>query len=180
MGTIERDSQLSKQLSMARRLSTGLLLLLTFLLVGCDHATKHVAELTLRGGDARSIVPGILDLRYAENGGIAFSAFHAWGSTSKPLVLGILAMSVLAVLVVCWVVRWPRAGRVEQMAYAVLVAGAVGNAIDRFARGYVIDFIHVRAWPVFNVADICVVMGMGLLVLAGRSRRALHGAPGGI
>lgn len=53
---------------------------------------------------------------------------------------------------------------------ALVVGGALGNLVDRIARGYVIDFIHVHGWPVFNVADIAVVAGMGLIALAQLAR----------
>lgn len=49
---------------------------------------------------------------------------------------------------------------------ALVLGGALGNFVDRIGRGYVIDFIHVHGWPVFNVADIAVVVGMGLIALA--------------
>jgi signal peptidase II len=52
------------------------------------------------------------------------------------------------------------------------VAGAIGNVLDRAARGHVIDFIHVRFWPVFNVADVLVVVGVGVLLLAAARSRA--------
>ncbi len=59
-----------------------------------------------------------------------------------------------------------RAARATQVGFALVFSGALGNIVDRAARGYVVDFIHVRGWPVFNVADIAVVVGMGLIALA--------------
>ena len=49
--------------------------------------------------------------------------------------------------------------------FACIVAGALGNALDRATRGHVVDFIHVHFWPVFNVADILVVAGIAILAL---------------
>ena len=49
----------------------------------------------------------------------------------------------------------------------LVLAGALGNLADRLARGYVVDFIHVHRWPVWNVADAWVVMGVGALMIAG-------------
>jgi len=68
--------------------------------------------------------------------------------------------------------RVVRAARMTQVGFALVFSGALGNIVDRIARGYVVDFIHVRGWPVFNVADIAVVVGMGLIALA-----ALVGPP---
>lgn len=68
------------------------------------------------------------------------------------------------------------AGRVE-LAYtrnpgvAFSVLGAAGNLLDRFTRGYVVDFIHVRGWPVFNVADVAIGAGVALLLLDALRRR---------
>jgi lipoprotein signal peptidase len=50
-------------------------------------------------------------------------------------------------------------------AFALVVAGALGNVTDRLARGFVVDFIHLRYWPIFNVADVCVTIG-GVVLFA--------------
>jgi signal peptidase II len=65
-------------------------------------------------------------------------------------------------------VAWARtrASPVSHCAYALIAAGAIGNAADRLLRGRVIDFIHLRFWPVFNVADVAVVAGVILLLWA--------------
>jgi signal peptidase II len=62
-------------------------------------------------------------------------------------------------------VRRRRAAWPVHAGFACIVAGALGNALDRAARGHVVDFIHVRFWPVFNVADILVVAGLAILIL---------------
>lgn len=59
-----------------------------------------------------------------------------------------------------------------------MVAGAIGNVADRVARGHVVDFIHVRFWPVFNVADVLVAVGVGLLALTQLRRRNGHDGAG--
>jgi signal peptidase II len=83
-----------------------------------------------------------------------------------PLVLfGAAALLALLVALVRTQRPWMRA------ALLLIAAGAAGNYFDRLLRGYVVDFIHLTHWPVFNVADIYVVAGAGLLALmAGRSR----------
>jgi signal peptidase II len=58
-------------------------------------------------------------------------------------------------------------------------AGAFGNAADRLVRGYVIDFIEIHRWPIFNVADIAIVAGVALLALAQLRRRREPDATGG-
>jgi signal peptidase II len=64
------------------------------------------------------------------------------------------------------------AGFVEQMAFVLVVGGAVGNVIDRLARGYVVDFIHIQRWPVFNVADAAICAGgalVGIVMMRART-----------
>jgi signal peptidase II len=76
-----------------------------------------------------------------------------------------------AAVIGAWV-RRRRAGWREHVGFICVVAGAIGNVLDRAARGHVIDFIHVRFWPVFNVADVLVVLGVGLLLWAASRARA--------
>ena len=156
---------------MARRVMSWVLILFTVALVGCDHATKAVAQATLDRRAPLSIVPGVLDLRYAENRDMAFSLLRDIHSPVKVLILFACSMVVLGALILAWW-RRRRASTAEQAAYALIIAGAVGNAIDRAGRGYVVDFIHLRHWPVFNVADIAVAAGGILLgiVMFRRSR----------
>jgi signal peptidase II len=138
-------------------------------LVGCDHATKLAAETALRDRAPLAVIPGVMDLLYTENHGVAFSALERLSIQPPAWLLVGLALVETAVVVALWV-RRRRGSRVEHAGFALLMAGALGNAIDRAARGHVVDFIHVHFWPVFNVADVLVVAGVLLLVL-GRARR---------
>lgn len=156
---------------MARRLSHACLLLLSVLLVGCDHATKRAASVLLAELPPVTVVPGVFDLRYAENRGIAFSMLRSWSHPDKALLLAIPAAAMVLFMAFLW---WRRrsAPLLEQAGYALVVSGAVGNIIDRVARGYVVDFLHLRHWPVFNVADIAIVAGAALLALSARSMQS--------
>ncbi len=153
--------------------SVGLL----FGLVGCDHATKRTAEAALKGRGPVILVAGVADLRYAENHGIAFNLERVLpGGLPRPLLVGVV-VAVLAALVVAWVRRKGELSATT-VGYAFIVAGALGNLIDRLAWGYVIDFIHVRHWPVFNVADVSIGVGMGLVLLGMlRERRGQQPQP---
>jgi signal peptidase II len=84
----------------------------------------------------------------------------------EPLLLAVGALAIVSVgalLLSGRVSGWARAGLL------LVLAGAIGNYADRLWRGYVVDFIHVPHWPVFNVADVLIVVG-GALVLSGRIR----------
>jgi signal peptidase II len=146
------------------------LLPLVMCLVGCDHATKTVAKSTLGTGKVITLIGGWLDLRYTENFDTAFSLTRGWTGPSKAIALLLVALATaVALLFVAWS-RRQRASTAEQVAFALLAAGAIGNTLDRARRGYVIDFIHLHHWPVFNVADILVVAGIALLGLTARAR----------
>jgi signal peptidase II len=99
----------------------------------------------------------------------------AFSALEKVLDVGarfyvVLALQATATLVVsAWMfTRWRAGTLLERSAGALVLGGAIGNLSDRALRGHVIDFIHVNYWPVFNVADIAVCVGAGLLMIAMR------------
>lgn len=131
-------------------------------LVGCDHATKAVAKAELDGSGAHELIGGALDFRYVENTDIAFNLLRWVPENIRApalLVLGAIALVTLGLLLL--------RGRAEPRAYRwaliLVTAGAIGNYIDRVVRGYVVDFVHVHHWPVFNVADVYITVGYVLL-----------------
>jgi signal peptidase II len=119
-------------------------LVLTFLAPGAPHA-----EIV--------IVPGLLRLYYVENTGAAFGLFQG-----KNPLLAFLAFGVVVALVVWFreLVRfWLGA-----LALGLQLGGAVGNLIDRFRHGFVVDFIDFSFWPTFNVADSAITIGVLMLL----------------
>lgn len=160
---------------MGKHVTTRLLtLFMLLLLVGCDHATKGVAKAELETGGAREIVSGIFSLRYVENTDVAFNLLRFIPEYIRfPLLL---VLGAVAVVAMCTLLLRAR-GKVGVPLVALLLvtAGAVGNYVDRVFRGYVVDFVHVEYWPVFNVADIYVTIGYLLfawLLLVRRQRLA--------
>ena len=152
------------------------LVLLAFGVVGCDHATKGVAKLELEGEPPRVIVAGTLDLRYQQNPGVAFNIERIVPASTRGALVIVVPSLVLGLVGLAWLRR--REGPwIEQLSYALILGGAAGNLIDRVVRGYVVDFIHLRAWPTFNVADIAIVVG-AVLLLASLARPQPSGAPG--
>ena len=148
----------------------SLLLVVSAALVGCDHASKAMAQQELGGGRIIELVSGVLDLRYTENHDVAFSMLRDVSIPHKSWVLGSVSGIVLLGTLVAWWRRrrapWP-----EPIGYALVVAGAVGNVIDRFTRGFVVDFIHLKHWPVFNVADVVIVVGIFVLGISATRQR---------
>lgn len=132
-----------------------------------DQTTKAWAVRRLRLSDDISVIPGFLNFAYAQNTGAAFSMLDDHGSTGR---WGLSAVALLATsLVVYFFWRTPRTDDRILGALALLLAGIIGNVTDRIRLGFVIDFIDVQfgSWhyPTFNVADMAIVIGAGLLMI---------------
>jgi signal peptidase II len=151
------------------------LVLAAFLLIGCDHATKRVAKSALEGEPPRPVVGHLLDLQYTENRDAAFGIFRWIPVGPRGVMLKVIGALALGALTLALLRRRRPGGthgwRIDLTSSALvfLLAGAAGNYGDRIFRGYVVDFIHIPHWPVFNVADAYVSIGIGLLAL-----RELH------
>jgi signal peptidase II len=132
-----------------------------------DQTTKAWAVRRLRFGDDIPVIPGFLNFAYAQNTGVAFSMLDDQGDTGR-WGLSIVAI-VAGALVVYFFWRTPRSDDKILGALALLLAGIAGNVTDRMRFGYVIDFIDVQfgSWhyPTFNVADMAICVGAGLLIL---------------
>jgi signal peptidase II len=131
--------------------------------VVADQITKRLAEDRLRGQRSVPVIDDILRLTYVENRGAAFGLLQ--DQTMFFVLVGILVIGVIAASY-----RYlPRSGFLLHLALGLQLAGAVGNLIDRIRQGYVVDFVdfgyHANWWPVFNVADSAIVIGVALLAL---------------
>ena len=130
-------------------------LILTVALVGLDQLVKYLVLQNIAPGAHVPFIPYLLELTYVENTGAAFSLFeeHTW----------ILALISLAMSLVLAAALWKNFFRhpLGKVTLSLLLAGAVGNLIDRVFRGFVVDMFNVlfMNFAVFNVADICVVVG---------------------
>ena len=134
--------------------------------VAIDQATKQLAVSEIDRGDQVSVFPG-LELTNARNTGVAFGALEGGG-----LVVAILIGVSLALLVGYFAVH--REMPWLWLPVGLLLGGALGNLADRARQGAVTDFIDPVAWPAFNVADACIVIGVVALlyVVEGRQRLA--------
>jgi signal peptidase II len=132
-----------------------------------DQSSKAWAVRKLRFGDPMSLIPGLLNFAYAENTGVAFSMLDDHGSSGR-WGLSVVAM-IAGALVIYFFWRTPRSDDRILGALALLLAGIAGNVTDRIRLGFVVDFIDVQfgSWhyPTFNVADMSIVIGAGLLII---------------
>lgn len=130
-----------------------------------DQVTKLAVVATMEEGQTIPILDGVLHWTFVRNPGAAFSLF-----TEVPWLF-----TILASLVSVWIIRQaPRLpDRGHAIVYGAILGGALGNLIDRFIRspapfrGHVVDFIDLRVWPIFNIADMGVTLGAIALVLVG-------------
>jgi signal peptidase II len=133
------------------------------LVVGVDLLTKRVAAGSFVGSP-RVVIPGVLTFTFGENRGAAFSMFQEGG----PLLA---TAAVVAIGVILWALRVPRPG-LEVVGLGLIMGGAAGNLIDRLARGeglvdgLVIDWIQFPNFPIFNIADTSLTVGVALMLLA--------------
>jgi signal peptidase II len=140
-----------------------------------DQLTKHIVSTRLELGESLHVL-GPFSIRHVQNSGIAFGLFS--GATG-------LVVAVTAGAVVWMLVYFARSGArhpVLPVALGLVIGGSVSNLVDRVRLGHVTDFLYMRWWPAFNLADSFIVIGvamlLGTLVLADRTaaRRRASGA----
>ncbi len=125
-------------------------------LLALDRATKLWAMRELQPRGTIPLLP-FFDLTYVENTGAAFGMGRGANGFFVFVALGLTVALV-------WMMRkWPLDKLFLQWGGLLVVSGAVGNLYDRVAYSYVVDFLHLHHWPVFNVADSCISVGACLL-----------------
>ncbi|MEG0874921.1 MAG: signal peptidase II [Clostridiales bacterium] len=121
-----------------------------------DQLTKWLIVANLGLGESIPLI-GFFKLTYVQNTGAAFSLF-----SNGTLFLIILTMVFLGVMVYLWHKPFMKT---YKFSVAIIIGGALGNFIDRILHGYVVDFFNFTYFPVFNIADIALCCGVGLLAL---------------
>jgi signal peptidase II len=124
--------------------------------VALDQATKQLAATNVARGDQVKVIPG-LDFTNTRNTGVAFGALEGGG-----LIVAVLIGASLALLIGYFIANRDRPWL--WLPVGMLLGGALGNLADRAREGAVIDFIDPIAWPAFNVADSCIVVGVLVLL----------------
>lgn len=131
--------------------------LTSFLVLAVDRLTKFFIMQHMVEGESIAIAAPFLYLTYVRNTGAAFGLLK--GRSQLLAVLALLGVGLAA---------WQWKGIISQSSrvkwgVSLALSGALGNMIDRFVYGAVVDFLDVRIWPIFNVADIAIVCGVILL-----------------
>ncbi len=132
-------------------------LIATILLIGIDQITKYIALTNLKPIGSTVFINGFMDFTFVENRGAAFGILEGqrWFFVVITVIISVAIIYAFFKLPSKKEYMWLR------VSFVLILAGAIGNVIDRFFRGYVVDFFEFTfvKWPVFNVADIYVVVG---------------------
>ena len=148
-------------------------LALSVLLIGVDQWTKWLAVGHLSYQQPMPVFSGFWNWTLTHNTGAAFSFLAQAGGWQRLFFLA-LAL-IITIGLVFSLARTARRDWWAALPYSLIIAGAIGNVIDRARLGYVVDFIQWYwrdfYWPVFNVADCCIVVGAVMLVLSGLFRK---------
>ena len=137
---------------------------LAILFTVLDQVTKYLAIIYLKGSESIKLIDGVLELHYLENKGAAFGVLQ--GQKFFLLFIGVV---FLVVLLFC-LFKLPEKKKYDLFYYlgSAMLAGAIGNMIDRIRFDYVVDFIYFSLidFPIFNVADIYITVSVTILAVA--------------
>ncbi len=145
--------------------------ILLVMLGGCsaDYHTKKWANCTMKHGQTITVIKNFMDLGYTENRGMIFGILNGHMPQFSRTIVIIFRVFILLVLIgIIWINRKKRF--LFLLPFLLFWAGAIGNLIDPFLYGYIVDFIHIRAgnilnWPFyFNLADAYITIGMILFL----------------
>lgn len=137
-------------------------LILAVVLIAADQGIKYWVLTSLAPIGTMTVIPGVLNFTYVENYGAAFGILQG----QRWLLLGITG----AILVACvWLIATGRVKKnLDRLCTVLIFSGGVGNVIDRMVHGFVVDYIDINplfSYPMFNLADCCVVAGCCLMIL---------------
>lgn len=127
-----------------------------FITLTLDQASKLVALRALSQIDTVEIIPRVFHFTLVHNTGIAFGFFR-----QHPSVL-LLLITFSLIFIFLWGRSLPSQNKLERFAIGLILGGAAGNWLDRLRFGAVIDFLDFRVWPVFNIADSAITVGVTL------------------
>ncbi len=136
-------------------LPTSIFITITILIILLDQLTKHFVRTYMLLGERIYLIGKYINLTYTTNTGASFSILSDYS-----FILGIIAVFVVIAIIIFYA-RIPREYR---LAFALILAGTVGNLIDRMMYGAVTDFMNITIWPIFNVADVAITTAAILLI----------------
>ncbi len=137
------------------------LLTVAFIII-TDRLSKIYFAKFLSEGESLPIIRNVLHMTLVHNTGIAFGLFKDHG------IIFIIIPIVFVILLVINIYYYKKTQSLSLpyiLGFSLIIGGAVGNLVDRITLGYVIDFVDIRIWPVFNIADSAITIGAVIILL---------------
>lgn len=135
------------------------LLIIFLLILLADQYSKLVVQQDMIVGQSIPIIHKIFHFTYVQNTGGAFGILR--GCTNLFIIVSIMVI----VLIVYFMFKEGKRDTFIKIVFSIVLGGAISNLIDRVRLGYVVDFIDFQVWPVFNIADSAITVGMILLLI---------------
>lgn len=135
---------------------------LSFIILIADQSSKFLLNNYLYPGQSLPLIKNIFHLTLVYNTGIAFGLFKQ--QTALFILLSLTAIALIMINILNEGKR-NQLDRLYWLGLSLILGGAMGNLVDRLRFGYVIDFLDFRVWPVFNLADSCITIGVILILL---------------
>lgn len=156
------------QVLAAQKSKLVVLVVVSAIVLVLDQWTKHLVYTHFKWGESRPVIDGLFSLTYVRNMGAAFGFLHnapPWFRDPFFIIIPILALFMILFLLAAS----PAKSKLAPLGLSLVFGGAIGNLIDRLRFGYVVDFLDfywkTSHWPAFNVADSCIVVGVGILFI---------------
>ncbi|PNZ65648.1 lipoprotein signal peptidase [Staphylococcus croceilyticus] len=149
---------------MKKKYYIGISLIIAIVILVIDQLTKRIIATTMNIGDSYEVIPNFLSITSHRNDGAA------WGILSGKMGFFYIITLIILVVLVLFYIKEAKYNLFMQVAISLLFAGALGNFIDRLFNGEVVDFIDTNifgyAFPIFNVADSSLTIGVLLVIIA--------------
>ena len=149
---------------MKKKYYVGISLLVAFLIIVIDQVTKWIIASSMKIGDSYEVIPNFLNITSHRNNGAA------WGILSGKMFFFYIITVIILIVLVLFFIKEAQYNLFMQLAISLLFAGALGNFIDRLFNGEVVDFIDTNIFgydfPIFNVADPSLTIGVILVIIA--------------
>lgn len=134
------------------------ILILAMAVVVIDQWSKYYVQTHMSLGMSIPLIPSVFHLTYILNPGAAFGILE--NQRTFFVIVGLLMIGAVVYLYP----RIPANMRLLRLGTGLMIGGAVGNVIDRIQTGHVVDFFDFRIWPIFNIADIAIVVGVSCII----------------
>lgn len=132
---------------------------ISLIIIFIDQIVKIAINNFISLNEEIKVIPNFFSILYVRNNGAAFSILQ--NSQILLIIFSIIALYIIYI----FLIKNKQLNKISILSISLLIGGIIGNMLDRIIRGYVIDYLSFFKFPVFNIADICIVIGCLLLIL---------------